>query len=125
MPPIFNSLTFWTLVAGLLAFVARYFYPAFPLDYQSILSIVLFLLGLIGVVPQLRMRGAFTSDIVHSLAFWQLVAGFLAFVIHFFAPSFPFDQTILLGFILFLLGWFGITPEFRLHAQMKATLKDK
>lgn len=119
MPPIFSSLQFWTLLAGLLAFVARYYFPAFPFDEVSILSAVLFILGLIGVVPQLRMRGALNGDIVHSLAFWQLVAGIVAFVFHFFAPAFPFDQVTILAGIVFILGLFGVTPELRLRGLVK------
>lgn len=108
---IYQSLTFWTLIAGLAAFVARFFFPAFPLDETQILAFILFALGLIGVVPQLRTRGALTSDIVHSLAFWQLIAGLVTFVLHFYAPNFPFDQVALLGVILFVLGLFGVVPE--------------
>jgi di/tricarboxylate transporter len=50
---------------------------------------------------------------VNSLPFWQLLAGLAAFVIHFFAPTFPFDQIAILAFILFVLGYFGIHPELR------------
>jgi len=116
---IFKSLTFWTLLAGLLAFVARWYYPAFPFDAVSILALIVFVLGLIGVVPQFRAHGALTVGIVNSLAFWQMVAGFIAFVLHFFAPTFPFDQVIILGFILFLLGIFNIYPELRIRGLIK------
>jgi len=110
---ITNSLTFWTLIVGVIAFALRWYFPTFPFDEVTILSGVLFLLGLIGVVPQLRARGALTSSIVNSLAFWQLIAGLAAFVIHFFAPAFPFDQVAILAFIIFVLGWFGVHPELR------------
>lgn len=113
---IFQSLTFWTLLVGVIAFVLRWYYPDFPLDEISILALVLFALGLIGITPTLRARGAsaLTSPpVINSLAFWQLVAGFVAFVIHFFAPDFPFDNEIILGVILFVLGYVGITPELR------------
>jgi uncharacterized membrane protein YqjE len=113
---IFKSLTFWTLVAGLLAFVATFFFPNFPLDAAGILALVLFLLGLIGVVPTFRamgVRGAVAGGIVNSLAFWQLVAGLLFFVVRFLAPDFPLDQGVILGVILFILGWFGVKPELR------------
>src|SRR5215212_4993978 len=95
-PMISKSLTFGTLLAGLLTFITRWYFPTFPFDEVTILAAILFVLGLIGIVPQLRARGALTVGIVHSLAFWQLVAGFLAFVLHFFAPSFPFDQPVIL-----------------------------
>ena len=116
---IFQSLTFWTLVVGLLAFVARWFFPAFPLDEATILSAVLFVLGLIGVYPQFRAQGAMTAGIVHSLAFWQLIAGLVTFIIHFFAPSFPFDQFVILAFFLFVLGYFNIHPELRIRGLLK------
>lgn len=110
---ISKSLTFWSLVAGLLAFILRWYFPAFPFDAVTILAAILFVLGLIGVVPQLRAQGALTAPIVNSLAFWQLVAGLVVFVLHFFAPSFPFDQLAVLAFLLFVLGFFGIHPELR------------
>ena len=110
---ILNSLTFWTLLVGVIAFAIRWYFPTFPLDEISILALVLFFLGLIGVVPQVRARGALTGSIVNSLAFWQLVAGLVAFVIHLFAPTFPFDQVAFLSFIIFVLGFFGVKPELR------------
>lgn len=113
---IFKSLTFWTLLAGLLAFVAHWYFPAFPLDTATILAAVLFILGLIGIVPTLRvsgLRALATPPVVNSLAFWQLVAGLAAFVLHFWAPSFPFDQEVILGAILFILGLVGVRPELR------------
>ena len=111
---IYKSLTFWTLVAGLAAFVARFYFPAFPLDNVSILSLILFVLGLLGVVPALRALGlAAFPPLFNSLAFWQLVAGFVAFVLHFFAPDLPFDQAAILTLLLFVLGFFGIDPELR------------
>ena len=70
MNTIFKSLTFWTLVAGLLAFVAKFFLPTFPLDAVQILAAVLFLLGLFGVTPAFRAQGAMTAGIASSLAFW-------------------------------------------------------
>lgn len=113
---IFQSLTFWTLLVGLIAFVTSWYFPAFPLDEASILALVLFFLGLIGITPALRARGAralVSPPVVNSLAFWQLVAGLVAFVIHFFAPDFPFETETILAVILFILGYVGITPELR------------
>lgn len=117
---ITKSLTFWTLVAGLLAFLARWYFSTFPFDEVTILSAILFVLGLIGIVPQLRIHGALTAPIVNSLAFWQLVAGFVAFVLHFWAPNFPFEQAAILAFILFVLGWFQIHPELHLRGLLKS-----
>lgn len=113
---IFQSLTFWTLLVGLIAFALRWYFPTFPLDEMSILALVLFVLGLIGITPALRARGVralVSPPVVNSLAFWQLVAGFVAFVIHFFAPDFPFQTETILAVILFVLGYVGITPELR------------
>src|SRR5690606_1877678 len=91
VPMIFNSLTFWTLLVGLIAFVINYYSPTFPLGEASILALVLFVLGLIGITPTLQARGAralVSPPIVNSLAFWQMVAGLVAFILYFFAPDF-------------------------------------
>jgi NADH:ubiquinone oxidoreductase subunit K len=120
---IFKSLTFWTLVAGLLAFVAKFLFPTFPLDAAGILAAILFVLGLIGVVPAVRANRASVAmgasadwvGLVNSLAFWQLVAGILYFVVKFFAPNFPMDQGAILAVIVFVLGFFGVTPELRVR----------
>lgn len=119
---IVNSLTFWTLLVGVAAFVIRWYFPTFPLDEVTILAAVLFVLGLIGITPTLRDRGLralATPPVVNSLAFWQLVAGLAAFVLHFFAPAFPFDQSAILGVILFVLGLVGIVPELRARGLRK------
>lgn len=119
---IFQSLTFWTLVVGLLAFILRWYFPAFPLDQVSILALVLFFLGLIGITPTLRARGVralLTPPIINSLAFWQMVAGFVVFVIHFFAPDFPFSTETILAVILFVLAYFGIHSELRMRGLLK------
>lgn len=119
---LFNSLTFWTLLVGLFAFVLRWYFPAFPLDEITILALVLFVLGLIGITPTVRARGlrrSLTPPVVNSLAFWQMVAGLVAFVLHFFAPSFPFGTETILAVILFVLSAVGITPELRLRGLLK------
>jgi len=116
-----SSLQFWTMIAGLLAFVAKFFYPNFPLDETQILSAVLFLLGLIGVVPTLAARGAIADDfpILKSLPFWTLIAGLVGFIVHYFFPEFPFDQTAILAGIVFILNQFGIRPELRARGILK------
>lgn len=117
--PIYKSLTFWTLLAGLAAFVARFYVPAFPLSEANILALVLVVLGLIGVVPTLQVRGvrgALASGIITVLAFWQLVAGLVWFVLSYFAPALPFSTETILGVILFILSLFNIRPELRLRA---------
>ena len=113
---IWKSLTFWTLLVGVVAFVLRWFFPAFPLDEPQILALVLFFLGLFGITPTIRANGfraLATPPIINSLAFWQLIAGFIAMVITFFAPNFPYGGEAVLALILFVLGLFGITPELR------------
>jgi len=90
---------------------------------MSILSLVLFVLGLIGITPALRARGAralVSPPVVNFLAFWQLIAGFVAFVIHFFAPDFPLTNETILGVILFVLGYVGITPELRARGILRS-----
>lgn len=114
--PIFKSLTFWTLLVGVIVFAVKFYQPEFPLSEVNILALVLFALGLIGVTPSIRaagFRGALNGGIAASLAFWQLVAGFVIFVITFFAPAFPFTTATILGVILFVLAFFGIKPELR------------
>ena len=116
--PILKSLYFWTLVVGLIAFVVKFYQPGFPLSEANILALVLFALGLFDVVPTFRVKGfraAVAGGIVNVLAFWQLVAGFVIFVITYFAPTFPFTTERLLGVILFVLSFFQIKPQ--LQAQ--------
>jgi len=115
---LYQSLQFWTLLVGIVAFVLRYYLPAFPLSEEAILSLVLFVLGLIGVVPQFRAKAAIPG-IFNSLAFWQLVAGFVSFIITFFAPSFPFGFEAILALFLFVLGFFGVYPELRARGLRK------
>ena len=110
-----NTLQFWTLVAGLVAFVARFFYPAFPFDEQQILAALLFVLGLIGIVPQIRMRSAVPFNLLKSLAFWVLVVGLVEFVVHYYLPDFPLGQANLLALVVFVLNQLGINPELRRH----------
>jgi len=112
--PIYKSYTFWALIAGLLAFVAKFFYSAFPLDEAQILATLLFILGLTGIVPAFR-AGVRGVSLVNSLAFWELVAGLLAFAVHYFAPQFPFEAGSILVLITFILGSIGITPELKVR----------
>jgi hypothetical protein len=117
--PMVYKFQFWTLVAGLAAYVAKYFYPDLPLGEESILAGVLFLLGLVGVVPTvLGIReskyGAVASDIFKSMAFWVLVAGLVGFIARFYAPAFPYSDAVILSVVIFLLNQFGINPQLRL-----------
>jgi len=122
MPPIYQSLQFWTLVAGLLAFVGKFYFPELPLDAVSILALLLFVLGLVGVTPQVRARGIraslSTTTIYNSLSFWQLVAGLVFFVLRYFAPSLPLDEPTILAVILFILAALGVVPELRARGKM-------
>ena len=42
---------------GLLAFVAKFFYPAFPLSEVEILALIIFVLNLFNIKPELKARG--------------------------------------------------------------------
>lgn len=113
------KLQFWTLIAGLLAYIVKYLYPDTPITEADILAGVLFILGLIGVVPTVRgiresVYGATTVDIFKSLAFWTLVAGLVGFVVRFYAPNFPYTDAVILGIIIYLLNQIGINPQLRL-----------
>ena len=110
-----GSLAFLTLLAGLMAFVLKFLFPSFPFDANQILAAALFLLGLIGIYPQAR-AGVYATfgDLLHSLAFWTLVAGVVEFVVHAYKPDFPLDQANILAVIVFVLAQVGIIPELRL-----------
>lgn len=110
-----QSLQFWTLVAGLVAYVAKYYFPTLPLDATGILAGILFVLGLIGVVPQVRanQRGLAVGNIFASKALWILIVGLVGFVVRFYAPTFPYDDTVILGIVIFVLNQVGINPELR------------
>lgn len=59
------------------------------------------------------------NDLLKSLNFWVLVVGLVAFVVKFFVPAFPFDESIILKFILFLLGLVNIHPELKARGLVK------
>lgn len=112
---MFGKLQFWTLVVGVVSYVVKFFYPEFPLDEQQILSAVLFILGLFGIVPQIRgIRADLNysiSDLFKSLSFWSLVAGLIGFVVRYYRPDFPFNDVVILSVIVFLLNGIGIDPQ--------------
>lgn len=113
---LFKSLTFWTLFVGVIAFIIRWYIPAFPLTEGQILSVVIFLLGLISIFPTLLARGfrAFvTPPILNSLAFIELLAGLVAFVLQTVAPDAPITRELVLGVILAVLAMLQIHPELR------------
>ena len=111
---LFKSFTFWTLFVGVVAFIIRWYFPTFPLDNAQILSLVLFLLGLIGIFPTLRARGfraLVTPPILNSLAFIELLAGLVAFIFNTVAPDAPISRDLVLGVLLSLLALIQIYPE--------------
>jgi len=118
---IHKSAAFWTLVAGLVAYLAKFFYQDFPLDQSMILSGILFLLGLIGIYPQVRfglLRPTF-KDLLSSLPFLSLVAGISDFVLHFYFPTWPFSDAVVLALFVFALGFFHIIPSAMLAQEIR------
>src|SRR3972149_1272408 len=118
-----NSLAFWVLIAGLIAFVAKFFVPSIPFDAEQILAVLLFVLGLFGFYPKVFLAPPSHSltvvDLFHSLAFWVMVVGLVEFVVHYYFPDFPLEQANLLALVLFVLYQFGITPELRARGLLK------
>lgn len=114
-----SNLQFWTLAVALVAYVLKYFLPGFPLDEQQILAAVLFVLGLLGIVPQFKVRGFLGVGILQSKAFWGLVAGLIGFIVHYYAPDFPYDDAVVLSVIIFVLNAIGINPELRARGVLK------
>jgi hypothetical protein len=55
--PLYKSKIFWTLVAGLVAFVAKFYAPTFPFSEVEILAAIIFVLNLFKIEPELRARG--------------------------------------------------------------------
>jgi hypothetical protein len=117
---IFKSLVFITMLVGLVFFVLKFFLPTFPLDQTQILALVLFLMGLFGIVPEARVRTAMGvtawdsfKALISSMSFWTLVAGVLAFALHYYAPTFPISESAILAMIVYILGFFQINPELK------------
>ena len=54
---LFKSRTFWVLLVGLAVYVVKFFWPAFPVSEDFILTVVFFVLAMFGIVPSLRARG--------------------------------------------------------------------
>lgn len=55
--PIYKSKIFWTLIAGLIAFVVKFFAPDFPFNEVEILAVIFFVLNSFKIEPELRARG--------------------------------------------------------------------
>lgn len=109
---MFGDLRFWSLIAALIAFAAKLFNPSFPYDQTQVLLALLVFLALGGLYPKLRYAVTVGwSDLLHSLEFWTLIAALISFVLHYYVPTFPFDQVAILGLILFILHLLGIEPS--------------
>lgn len=116
MKNLFKSLTFWTLLVGVISFALAWYFPAFPLVEGQILALVVFFLGLIGIFPTLRKHGfraLAAPPILNSLAFLELVAGLVAFVLQTVAPDALITREMVLGVILTVLALLQIHPELR------------
>jgi hypothetical protein len=57
MLPIYKSTIFWTLIAGLVAFIVKYFAADFPFSETEILAAIIFVLNLFKIKPELQARG--------------------------------------------------------------------
>lgn len=51
-----KSLKFWTLIVGILLFVAQAYVPSFPFSEDTLLKAVLFVLGLLQITPEIRAQ---------------------------------------------------------------------
>lgn len=113
---LIKSKAFWTLLVGVVAFAARWYWPTFPLTEGQILSLVFFVLGFFQIYPSLRASGlrAFTSPPIYSsLAFLELVAGLAAFVIQTLQPGSPVTKEMVLMAFALVLGLLGVSVELR------------
>ena len=54
---LLSQLAFVALVAGLIAYVVKFFIPSFPFDAAMIQDFLIFLLSLAGIVVGVRARG--------------------------------------------------------------------
>ena len=57
MIPIHKSQIFWTLIAGLAAFIAKFYAPDFPFSETEILALIIFILNTFKIKPELQSRG--------------------------------------------------------------------
>ncbi len=127
---IFNSLNFWTLVIGLIYFVAKFFFPAFPLNPDQMLALLLAALGGIGIYPRVKaaIRGiapVTINDLIRNKEFWFLLTGVIYFIVKFYVPAFPLTDVVLLAVVLFVLSLFGINPELRARGFLVAITKPR
>lgn len=110
------------VIAGLIGAVLRQLFPGFPLSDDQIFMVVVFLLGLVGVVVQARFRHSLTGadGWLHSKALWLAVAAVANIVLHSYLPNFPLLEADIAGLIFFVLAEFGVNPEVRaLRSQVR------
>jgi hypothetical protein len=125
---IFTSLTFWTLLAGVLAFAIKFFVPTFPFTQDMILMFFVFLLGFVNIYPSLRYKGILGLswlDILKSKAFLVLVVGLLGFIVRYYLPTLPWDNGAILVAVVFVLGLFNIYPEVRAKLNLAKMVAKK
>ncbi len=115
-----------TVVAGLIAFVAKILYPAFPLTTDQIVLIITTLLGLFGVVVQLRNQAKIRkldsnggNVVLNSKAFWLMVASIVSLVVTSYFPDFPIAQVDVGTVLLWLVTQVGLNPQLRAQGLIK------
>lgn len=107
-----------TALVGVLCFFLRMVWPAFPLDNQTVLTIVIGILGLLGVIVQIRYRGARLFSLaadswLRSRAFWIAIGAAINIVMHAYWPEFPLVESDLVVILCWIVAQFGINPEAR------------
>lgn len=115
-----------TIVAGLILAALKAVYPTIPLTEEQIVMVVTFLLGLFGVVVQVRNRAKVRqldpnggNVILTSKAFWVMVAGLISFVVMAYFPDFPMANFDIAALLLWVLAQFGINPQLRAQGLLK------
>ncbi len=115
-----------TIIAGLVLAALKAFFPTIPLSEEQIVLLITFLLGLFGVVVQLRNRAQLRkldpnggNVILNSKAFWLLIASVLSLVVTSFFPDFPIAQVDISGVLLWLVTQAGLNPQFRAQGLLK------
>lgn len=115
-----------TVIAGILYSVLKVLFPNLPLTTDQIVFVIVTLLGLFGVVVQLRNQSAIRkfdpnggNVILTSKAFWIMVAGLVSFVLTSYFPDFPVATVDIAGLLLWVLAQFGINPQLRSQGLLK------
>jgi len=57
--------------------------------------------------------------VLKSKVFWTLLAGLIFYVVKLYVPTFPLDETQILGIFVFILACFGVNPELRSRGLIK------